>query len=755
MKNILHISLIFLFTFPGIIATGQEKEFVSLPIVSSGKEAGMLTLEDIFEGNKFKSERMGDMEWYEDGSSFTALEESADGAGQELVKYHTKSGKREIIVTADELVPEGKTDSVDEYSWSPDGKSLLLFMNTSRVWRYNTKGDYWVLDMQTRKLKQIGTFADPSNLKFAKFSPDGNRIAYVYYNNIYVEDIATGKVTQLTHNGSETLINGTFDWVYEEEFSCRDGFRWSPDGRHIAYWQMDASVIREFYMINNTDSLYPYIIPIPYPKVGQKLSECRVGVMRSTGGGKTVWMKTDPDLRNNYIPRMEWAANSREIVIQYMNRLQNQNRVMLGDIGTGIVKTIFTDTDEAWLDVVDDFIWLEEGRYFTWTSQRSGWNHLYKVSREGGSIIPVTKGDYEVISVELIDEKGGYVYYIASPDNPTERYLYRAKLSGGEPEKLSPDMKGHHSYNISPDGKWAVHTFSDFETPATVDLVSLPKHKSQRILVDNAEIKAALAEVKTSRSEFLRIDIGEVELDGWMMKPWNFDPSKKYPVLIFVYGEPAGSTVQNSYGRRSMWNHYLTQQGYIVMSFDNRGANTPRGREWRKAIYKKIGIVNAADQAAAAREIGKWDFIDENRIAIWGWSGGGSSTLNALLQYPDVYHTGISVAPVPDQLLYDAVYQERYMQTPDLNPEGLKNGSPITHAKNLRGNLLVIHGTGDDNVHYQGMEKLVNEFIRHNRQFDMMSYPNRSHSIREGEGTTLHLYTLMTRYLMEKMPPGE
>ena len=719
-------------------------------------DPGLLTIDRIFNSREFSGGRGGFVHWLEDGTGYSALEYNSDHTGMELVKYVIKSNEREVLVEADEFIPEGaeRPLRVSSYTWSPDGSNILIFTNTSRVWRRNDKGDYWIFDTKERKLKQLGTFADPSSLKFAKFSPDSKKVGYVYYNNIYVEDVATGKITQLTDNGTETLINGTFDWVYEEEFNDRDGFRWSPDSKHIAYWQMDASVIREFYLINNTDSLYPFIKAIPYPKVGQKLSICRVGVIPASGG-ETVWMKTGEDLRNNYIPRMEWAVSSDEIVMQYMNRLQNQNQVLLGDIKTGGVREVFIDKDEAWVDVVDDFLWIDGSNYFTWTSERSGWNHIYLVSRDGKEIKPVTRGDYDVISIELIDEKGGYVYFTASPDNATERYLFRTKLSGGKLEKLSPDIAGHHSYSIAPGAKYAVHTFSDITTPPVTELITLPNHKVVRTIEDNAELKEALGKLNTGPIEFFKVEIEEgVKLDGWMMKPFNFDPGKRYPVLFYVYGEPAGTTVQNRFGgsRGYLWYEMLTQKGYIVMSVDNRGTRVPKGREWRKCIYKQIGILAAADQAAAAKKIGEWDFIDKDRLAIWGWSGGGSMTLNAMLQYPDIYHTGISVASVPDQRLYDAIYQERYMQTPDLNPEGFKNGSPITYAKNLKGNLLIIHGTGDDNVHYQGMERLVNEFIKYNRQFTMMSYPNRSHGIYEGEGTTLHLYTLMTNFLLENMP---
>jgi dipeptidyl-peptidase-4 len=730
-------------------------------------DRGLLTLERIFDSYEFYPDFYGPVKWLDDGSGFTTVEYStAVPGGQDLVKFDPGTQKTSLLISATELIPEGHDTPliINAYSWSRDGSKLLIFTNTKRVWRLNTKGDYWIFDIKSRKLKQVGNFADPSTLMFAKFSPDGNRIAYVVKNNICVENITDGTVTRLTSDGSNTIINGNFDWVYEEEFIIYDGFRWSPDGKYIAYWQLDVSGVKDFLLINNTDSIYPRITKIPYPKVGETLSACRVGVVPAIGG-ETIWMKTPGDPRNNYIPRMEWAGNSEDIAFQHLNRLQNKNEVMLGNVLNGEVRVILTETDEAWLDVSlpdglvpgDIMKWTDGGDYFYWISERSGWRHMYKVSRDGKEIRPVTGGNYDITSIEAIDEKAGFLYFMASPDNAAQRFLYRVKLSGeGKPELLTPESKGYHEYDISPDAKWAIHTWSDFETPETVELINLPRHKSVSTLADNARLKESVKELKKLPVEFFRIDIGDgIKLDGWMMKPYNFDKSKKYPVLFYVYGEPWGQTVLDQFAPlQYIWYVMLTQQGYIVISVDNRGTPAPRGREWRKCIYKKIGIIAPEEQAKAAGIISEWDFIDKDRLAIWGWSGGGGMTLNALLKYPEIYNTGIAVASVPDLALYDAIYQERYMQTPETNPDGYKNGSPVNFAMNLKGNLLIIHGTGDDNVHYQGMEKLINEFVKYNRQFTMMAYPNRSHGIYEGEGTTLHLYTLMTRYLNEHLSPG-
>ena len=734
---------------------------------SQDSDKGLLTLDRIFNSYEFYPEFYGPVKWLADGTGFTTVEySSVVPGGQDLVKFDPAKEQSDVLISASELIPEGQANpiEIDDYRWSEDGNKLLVFTNTARVWRVNTRGDYWLFDIKSRKLKQIGSFAEPSMLMFAKFSPDGSRVAYVVKNDIYVEELTSGLVTRLTYDGSKTVINGNFDWVYEEEFIIYDGFRWSPDGKSIAYWQLDASGVREFYLINNTDSLYPRIITIPYPKVGETLSACSVGVVPATGG-ETVWMKTPGDPRNNYIPRMEWAGNSDAIAFMYVNRMQNKNEVMLGDRLTGEVRTILSETDEAWLDISltdgfppgDIMKWMAGGNYFTWISERSGWRHMYMVSRDGKEIRPITSGNFDIMSVSAMDEKNGILYFIASPDNPTQRFLYRVKIDGKEkPELLTPVNNGYHEYNVSPDAKWALHTWSDFETPETVELINLPKHKTIKTLSSNDRLKETIKDLKKLPVEFFRVDIGDgVKLDGWMMKPYNFDESKKYPVLFYVYGEPWSQTVLDQFtSLQYLWYLMLTQKGYIVISVDNRGTPAPRGREWRKCVYKQIGVLAPSEQAKAARKISEWKFIDDDRLAIWGWSGGGSMTLNALLQYPEIFNTGIAVASVPDLALYDVIYQERYMQTPKTNPDGYKQGSPITYAENLKGNLLIIHGTGDDNVHYQGVEKLINEFIKYNKQFTMMAYPNRSHGIYEGEGTYLHLYTLMTRYLLEHLPSG-
>ncbi len=712
-----------------------------------------ITLDDIFASAKYRPDFFGRSRWTSDGTGYLTIERS--DSGSEIAKYDIATGARSVIVSPNSLVPSGQSRPlpIHNYHWSDDEKKMLIYTNSKRVWRQNTRGDYWVLDLGSESLQQLGTRFEPSTLMFAKFSPDGERVAYVQSHNIYVEDLATGDITALTTDGSRTTINGTFDWVYEEEFFLQDGFRWSPDGTNIAYWQLDASGVRDFLMINNTDSLYSFTIPVQYPKAGQTNSSSKIGVVNSAGG-ETRWFTFSDDPRNNYVARMEWADGSDELIVQHLNRQQNRNEVYLANVVDGSKRIVHIDEDEAWVDVVDDLIWLDGGQRFTWVSESSGWRKLYAVNRTGGGSKNITQGEFDIISVVRIDKERGYVYYYAT-ENPTERYLYRSSLSGdGERERLTPaDQVGVHAYDVSTDGQHAIHTHSSFDTPPVVELITLPEHRQVRLLVDNESLADKVEILDRPAVRFFRVAGADgVELDGWEMLPRNFNPDKEYPVLFFVYGEPWNQTVVNRWGgTRYLWHHLLTEQGYIVMSFDNRGTPAPRGRAWRKVVHGRVGVHAAADQAAAAEEVAKLPYVDGDRIGIWGWSGGGSQTLNSLFRYPDRFKMGVSVAPVPDQRYYDSIYQERYSGLPQENPEGYREGSPITYAHQLKADLLLIHGTGDDNVHYQGTEALVNELIKHNKQFSFMAYPNRSHGIFEGTGTTMHLYTLITDFILQKL----
>ncbi|HEU4786412.1 MAG TPA: S9 family peptidase [Gemmatimonadaceae bacterium] len=718
------------------------------------------TIHRIFGTRDFSSQPFGPAAFIEGGRAYTTVEPSPGVRGAaDIARYETATGARSILVPATALVPAGQTAPLDfdDYSWSADQRKLLLFTNTQRVWRQNTRGDYWVLTLATRKLQKIGSKAPPSSLMYAKFSPDGERVAYVSRGDLYVERLADGAVTRLTTGATATRVNGMTDWVYEEEFDLRDGFRWSPDGTKIAYWQFDMSGVGTFDLVNYTDSLYPIITPIQYPKAGTTNSAVRIGVIPSTGGA-TKWIAIPGDPRNNYLPWMEWAGPS-ELLIQHMNRLQNTNTVILASAAAGTARTVFVDRDSAWVDLVDDIPWIANGQRFLFTTERDGWRHVYAISRDGREVKLVTNGPFDVVSVAGVDTVGGWLYYIASPDNATQRYLFRTRLDGtGTPARLSPaNEPGTHRYTLAPDAQWAFHTYSAFDAPPVTDLVRIPSHERVRMLAENAELAHAVQPFLNPPVEHFKVPVsGGVSVDGWMIKPQNFDSTKAYPMLVYVYGEPAGQTTTDQWmGGSALWYRTLANQGYIVASFDNSGTPAPRGRAWRKVVYRAVGVLSSRQQADAVRTLSRTrHFVDSTRVAIWGWSGGGSSTLQAMFRYPDVYQVGMSVAPVPDQRLYDTIYQERYMGVPQLNADDYRAASPISHAEGLRGSLLLMHGSGDDNVHFQGSQELINRLVQLGKQFDFMEYPNRSHCICEGQGTTEHVYQTLTRYLMTHLPAG-
>ena len=688
----------------------------------------------------------------------------------EIVFINLEKKDTTVIVSKADITPEKAQNPIEikDYSFSDSRGKVLLFTNSKRVWRYETKGDYYILDLTTKRLVQIGRGLPASSLLFAKISPNEKQVAYVSEGNLYLEQIGSHKITPLTNNGgNRKLINGTFDWAYEEEFGCRDGFRWSNDSRKIAYWQIDATSIRDFPMINTTDSIYAFTIPIEYPKVGETPSASRIGVVdvRST---KTTWMDIPGDNRQHYIPRMEWADNSEEVMIQQLNRKQNKSILFLANATTGTATPIHEEVDAAWVDVRSrwttdspaGWAWINKGKAFLWISEEDGWRHIYKISRDGKTKELITPGQYDVISPERIDHQNGFVYFSASPNNATQRYLYRVSMDvlSLNPERITPlPQQGTHSYDISPTTKWAIHQFSNHFTRPMTEWVRLPSHEEAGFGPSIASRYDEKQQSKARISFFQVTTKDGVTLDGWMQKPTKFDSTKKYPVVFFVYGEPASQTVVDRWGagQNALYQGDMAEDGYIYISVENRGAPAPKGREWRKSIYRKIGIINIRDQAMACEKLlEQHPYLDPSRVAVHGWSGGGSSTLNLLFQYPNLYQTGIAVAAVANQLTYDNIYQERYMGIPQENREDFIQGSPITHAKNLKGNLLYIHGTGDDNVHYQNAEMLVNELIKYNKQFQFMPYPNRDHGIRDSEATRLHLQTLFTHYLKQHCPPG-
>jgi len=720
-----------------------------------------LTLERIFGEGEFKAESFS-AKWLENGSDYTFLKKISNGdyqGSKEIWRSRPGRGESSVLVSASDLIPVGmsKPLEIDSYTFSKSLSHLLIYTNSKRVWRSKSRGDYWLLDRSSHELRKLGGDAQPATLQFAKMSPDCRHVAYVRDRNIYVEDFHGHLIRAVTSSTGKNVFNGKFDWVYEEELQIRDGFRWSPDGRSIAYWQFDESGVSMQTLVDHVSGLYPKLTQFAYPKTGQRNASCRIGVV-DIDTKVTRWMALPGDSRNHYLARMDWAENSRELVVQQLNRAQDHNRVFLVDSRDGTIEEILTEKDQAWVDVHNEMKWVHDGRSFTWISDRDGWRHLYLVSRDGKTTTCLTPGDFDVVRLLGIDESKELVYFLASPENPVERYLYRVGLDGSNLTRVTPldEKRGTHSYNLSPDGSVAIVTSSNFDDPPMTRLVTLPGHKELLVLEKNEKLRKKIKALDRSPVEFFDVDIGDnISLPARCLKPPNFDPKKKYPLLIYVYGEPVGQVVKDKWGGNThLWHQMLTQQGYVVMSFDNRGTNVPLGREWRKAAHRKIGILAPRDQAAALRSVLKVrPYLDPKRVGSWGWSGGGSMSLNAIFKYPKLYSAAIAVASVPNQRYYDTIYQERYMGLPSENVDGYRDGSPINFAHQLEGDLLIVHGANDDNCHYQTFEKLVDKLVQHNKPFSMMTYPRGTHAIKEGKNTSRHLYETMTRFLHQHLPP--
>jgi len=731
-------------------------------------------IDRIFKTREFTARPPAPAQWLDGGASYAVVETSSTGQNT-VVKYDSATGaKRDVAISAAQLTPAGASGplEIEELSWSGDGQRVLVFTNSRRVWRTNSRGDYWLLDRRAGTLKKLGGDVPEASLMYAQFNADATKVAYVRQNDIYVEDPATGAVTRLTRDGTDLVINGGSDWVNEEELDLHDCFRWSPDGSHIAFWQFDLHGVGNFplmYYLGKDREIvtqipypqtgpYPLVMNVPYPLAGTTNSAVRAGVIDAKGG-EVTWMKLPGDPREHYIARLQWA-DARTLLVQQLNRLQNTVSYLLADAASGSAREMWRDQDEAFITIgfggLPEARPIRNGAEFLVTSEKDGWMHAYRISREGRETL-VTPGAMDALSIAGVDEKSGVVYVIASPDYATERYLYRAPFDGHtNPVRVTPrDFAGSNSYTVSPDGRFAFHRFSSFDDPGVRELVTLPVHKPVTMIDDNAALKQKVAALVQPPVEFFKVNAGSgTAVDGYMLKPPAFDPSKRYPVLVYIYGEPAGQTVENRWGgSATLFHRHLASLGYLVVSFDNAGTPAPRGRAWRKAIYGAVGVLSSMQQAAALRSLAAArPYVDLDRVAVWGWSGGGTNTLNLVFRSPDLYKVGMAVAPVPDQRLYDTIYQERYMGLPSTNAEGYQAASVINFAEGLKGSLLIVHGSGDDNVHYQGTELLVNRLIELGKPFDFMTYPDRTHAIAEGPGTSAHVYHLLARYLTSHLP---
>jgi len=710
-----------------------------------------------------------DVVWNESETGYFTIKDN------NIVLVSTRGKEDKVILSSSQV----NNLEIESFSFSQSKNKILIFTQSVKVWRYNTRGDYWVYDFKKNEIQKLGRNMSSSSLMFAKFSPNERFVAYVSKEksesgirnsstsvNIYLESLDDRTIKKLTSsNGTKKLINGTFDWVYEEEFGCRDGFIFNEDGTRIAFWQIDANQVRDFYMINNTDSIYSYTIPVEYPKVGEDLTPARIGVI-NLSNAEITWMKIPGEQNKFYLPRMTWMPGRNDLMIQQLNRKQNHSKIYIANANDGSTELLMEEKDDAWVDLRSSWPYqvqagwkfINNGKEFLYTTEKDGWSHIYRFDITNKTEYLVTKGNYDVVKPLAYDEKNESVYFIASPENPTERYLYKTSAKGdGKLIRVTPDiLEGSHNYQISTKAKYAFHSFSNYFTRPMQAIVSLPNHK---FINENQNMieKYDLEKKKDHPLEFFEITtVDNVTMEGWIVKPKNLDKNKKYPVLFYFYSEPAGQTGVNRYGagNNGLYDGNLGEDGYVYVTFDGRGTPSPKGRAWRKAIYRNIGRINVRDMAMGAKAVfEKYEFIDTSRVAVHGWSGGGTATLNCLFQYPEIFHTGIAAAAVANQLTYDNIYQERYMGDPKESYQDYVDGSPIKYAKNLKGNLLYIHGTGDDNVHYQNAEMLANELIKHKKVFYMLSYPNRSHGIRE-DGAYPHVRLMFTDFLRKNCPPG-
>ncbi len=706
-----------------------------------------LTVERIFTSAGLHPTSLPSTSWTPDGERLTYLQRRSDGQGTDLVAEDVETGERELLVDGSALIPPGHAGPIpiEGYQWSPDGGHLLIFTNTQFVWRRRTKGVYYLYELASGDLTPLST--EFGWQQFAKFSPDGTKVGFVRDNDLFVKHLATGEETRLTADGSESTINGTFDWVYEEELGLRDGWRWSPDGARIAYWQLDTTPVKSFPYDMEWMELYPKVVEVPYPKAGESNPVARIGVVE-VEGGEVTWIDTgdNPDV---YLARMEWAETPDQVVIQRMNRRQNRIDVLLADAESGHARTLFSETSETWVDVDDHFTWIRDGSRFLWSSERDGYRHLYLYDRTGEVVRQLTGGEWVISTPVGVDEDEGWVYFTGQRESPLETHLYRVSLDGGEVERVT-ESGGSHGVEMNPGATVFVDTHSRAGVPPTITL-RRGSGEEIRTLVANDGLARRLDGMGLRPPEFFEFTTPDsVELNGWMIRPPDFDASREYPVLMYVYGGPGSQTVTDSWGGvRYLWHQLLAERGYIVASVDGRGTGG-RGRAFKNVTYLDLGRWEARDQIAAAEHLASLPYVDGDRIGIWGSSYGGYTTLLSMMKGGDLFRAGISRAPVTSWKLYDTIYTERYMRTPRENPDGYRRSAPLNHVDGLTGDLLLLHGTGDDNVHFQNSVRMVEALQRAGKQFDFMIYPNRTHAIR-GLESNLHLYRLMTDFLLENL----
>ncbi|MBW7888714.1 MAG: S9 family peptidase [Bacteroidetes bacterium] len=704
------------------------------------------TLEDIFNSRKFSGKSLLGTHWMNDGKSYSFTEFDTVTKSMGVYVTDVKKNSKILVVNSAQLKTKesDKPFPVFNYLWSPDEKQILFISSPPErqyLSRLMPAGNYFIYNLAAKTFKQLTDVSEPQYNQ--KFSPDGSKLGFVRNNNIYVVDISSGKETQITSDGTEHIINGKFDWVYEEEFGISDGWRWSPDGKKIAFWRLDENRVPE-YTMTEWDSTHLKLITMRYPKPGDQNSIAKIGVA-DISTLKTIWIDTGDD-DNIYLPRMQWGGDNNTLVVEKMNREQNLLEIMYADAASGKTNVFLTEKSDTWLDEPTTPVYLKNGN-FIWMSDRDGYNHLYLYKKDGTLINQITKGQWEVDNFYGVNEKDNTLYFSSSEISPIERHIYSVKLDGTKKKQLTNEA-GTHSVNFSPTFDYFLEYFSNVDTPTKVRMND-GNGKLLRIMEENE--MSVLKEYSLPKTTFFSFTTSDGQsLNASIIKPADFDSTKKYPVLFYTYGGPGSQVVKNSWGGQNyLWYAMLAQKGYLVFMLDNRGTGF-RGSKFKKITYHNLGKWEVNDQIEGAKYLATLSYVDKNRIGIWGWSYGGYMSCMTILNGADYFKTAIAVAPVTHWKFYDTIYAERYMGTPEANPEGFKESSPLTYADKLKGNFLLIHGTSDDNVHFQNSVNLVTALQKANKQFSTMYYPDKNHGIYGGT-IRLHLYTLMTNFLLEKL----
>ncbi len=701
-----------------------------------------LSLENIYKDRLFSEKSVSGINWSKNGQFYTSLEASG------VIKYDITTGKAvETLVDFSQLSPKIE---VQDYFFSADEKKLLFATNIESIYRRSFRADYYVYDLATKTLKPL---AEEGRQSYATFSPDGSKVAFVRANNLFFSELATDKITQITDDGKfNFIINGSTDWVYEEELGFAQAFFWSPDSKKIAFYKFDESNVKEYNMqFWDEKQIYPVDYRFKYPKAGEKNSIVNI-FSYNLDSKKSLKMDigTETDI---YIPRVKWTQSSETLSIRRLNRLQNKLEILHTEANTGKSNVIFTEIDEnAYVDVeyADDLIYLKNGKQFILTSEKDGYKHFYlhEFTNNSSKLIQqITNGNWEVADFAGINEnvKPNLIYFTSTENSPLERQFYSITLDGKKKTKLSTE-KGTNTVNMSLDFSHYILFHTSSTNPMKVSVFKTDKNELKSVREDNADLKKQIEKFGLMPKEFFNFQTKDNNtLYGYWIKPKEFDATKKYPVLMFVYGGPASQSVKDAWADGQLYyHHYLAQQGYLVACVDNRGT-TARGSVFKKATYANLGKYEVQDQIEAANYIGSQNYVDKARIGIWGWSYGGYMSSLCMTVGADVFKTGIAVAPVTTWRLYDSIYTERFLKKPDQNTEGYDRNSPIMHADKLKGSYFLIHGTGDDNVHFQNAVLFQNALIKAGKQFDSFYYPNRNHGI-YGGNTRLHLYQMMTNF---------